>query len=128
MAEPLPPIPAAVVHPVDKTSLSSAVEAYKDNLIEPVFIGPEFKIRAVAEAEEIDLNGFAIVPVNHSHAAAEKAAQMAKTGEVRLIMKGTLSSDELLDSIPERSLPFVPIGALHTCMRWISLPFPERCS
>ncbi len=95
-AESLPVIKTAVVHPVDKETLSSFIEAHKDQLIEPVLIGPEFKIRAVAEAEGMDLQDFKIISVEHSHAAAERAAQMAATGEVQLIMKGTLSSDELL--------------------------------
>ena len=96
MAEPCPPVRTAVVHPVDKATLLNCIEARKDNLIEPVLIGPERKIRAVAEAAEIDLEGYRIVPVEHSHAAAAKALEMAEAGEVRMILKGSLSSEELL--------------------------------
>lgn len=98
-AESLPLLRTAVVHPVDKETLNSCVEAHKDHLIEPLLIGPEFKIRAVAEAEGIELGDFQIIPVEHSHAAAERAVQMAANGEVQLIMKGTLSTDELLSTI-----------------------------
>ncbi len=96
MAEPKPPILTAVVHPADKETLLHCVAAHQDNLIEPVLIGPEFKIRAVAAAEKIDLGTFRIISVDHSHAAAELAEEMAARGEVQMIMKGTLSSEELL--------------------------------
>src|SRR5690606_41669538 len=48
----LQPAPTAVVHPVDHVSLLGAVEAAEKNLIVPVLIGPEEKIRAAARSEE----------------------------------------------------------------------------
>ena len=39
------PLRTAVVHPVDEASLTGAVEAAREELIEPVLIGPEAKIR-----------------------------------------------------------------------------------
>src|SRR5580765_2617553 len=40
-ARELPPIPTAVVHPCDDVSLSSAVEAARMRLIEPILVGPQ---------------------------------------------------------------------------------------
>lgn len=91
-----PPLRTAVVHPVDKTSLSGAVAAAARGLIEPVLIGPEHKIRAVAEAEGLDLAPFTLVPTEHSHAAAEQAVTLARAGEVHALMKGSLHTDEFL--------------------------------
>ena len=48
MTHGLDPIRTAVVHPVDTPSLLGAVEAARINLITPVLIGPEAKIRAAA--------------------------------------------------------------------------------
>ena len=67
-----------MVHPVDPVSLVGAVEAAAANLIVPVLVGPEKKIRAAAEQAQIDLGPFTIVSTEHSHAAAAKAAEMAK--------------------------------------------------
>ncbi len=103
LAAGLQPAPTAVVHPVDHVSLLGAVEAAEKNLIVPVLIGPEEKIRAAAEAAEIDLTPFRIVPVEHSHAAAELGVQMARTGEVEVLMKGALHTDELMHAAVDKA-------------------------
>jgi phosphate acetyltransferase len=95
----LPPITCAVVHPCDAASLSGAVEAGKRGLIVPILIGPEAKIRAVAAEEGIDLAPYQIVPVEHSHAAAAKAVELARSGHVEGLMKGSLHTDELMGAI-----------------------------
>src|SRR5438046_895501 len=41
-------IKVAIVHPCDKVSLESAVEAARLHLIDPVLVGPAERIRAVA--------------------------------------------------------------------------------
>lgn len=89
----------AVVHPCDRESLLGPIEAYKRGLIEPVLVGPEAKIRKVAESEGVDLGSLRIVSTEHSHAAAEKAVAMARAGTVEAIMKGSLHTDELMSAI-----------------------------
>jgi len=97
--EGLAPVSCAVVHPCDRDSLLGPVEAARRGLIIPVLIGPEAKIRAVADAEQIDLSGYRIVPTEHSHAAAEKAVAMARAGEVESLMKGSLHTDEIMAAV-----------------------------
>lgn len=60
-AQGLAPLRTAVVHPVDEVSLAGAIEAGKEELIAPVLVGPEHKIRAAAEAAKLDLSGYEIV-------------------------------------------------------------------
>lgn len=95
----LKPLKVAVVHPVDSHSLCGAVEAAKAEVIEPIFIGPEEKIRQIALDEQIDLSAYTIIPTPHSHAAAAHAVDMARKGEVEAIMKGKLHTDELMEAI-----------------------------
>jgi len=97
--EGLPPVTCAIVHPCDRDSLAGPIEAAKRGLIVPVLVGPEAKIRAVARAEGLDLSPFRIVTVEHSHAAAEKAVELARTGQVDALMKGSLHTDELLGAV-----------------------------
>ncbi|MDE3176003.1 MAG: bifunctional enoyl-CoA hydratase/phosphate acetyltransferase [Pseudomonadota bacterium] len=99
MARRLPALRTAVVHPVDAASLTGAVEAHKLGLIVAVLVGPEAKIRRAAEAAGIDLLGFEIVAVEHSHAAADAAVALAREGKVEAIMKGALHTDELMHAI-----------------------------
>jgi phosphate acetyltransferase/phosphate butyryltransferase len=89
----------AVVHPVDEVSLMGAIEAAREDLMEPVLVGPEAKIRRAAEAAEIDIRPYQIVSTEHSHAAADKAVAMARAGEVEALMKGALHTDELMSAV-----------------------------
>ena len=97
--EGLPPVTCAVVHPCDGVSLAGAIEAAKRGLIVPVLVGPDAKIRAAARTQDIDLSPFRIVPVEHSHAAAQKAVELARAGEVDALMKGSLHTDELMGAV-----------------------------
>ena len=92
----------AVVHPCDVESLSGAMDSARYGLIVPVLIGPEVRIRHLAQEAGIDLTGVEIISVPHSHAAAEKAADMAANGEVEVLMKGSLQTDELIHSVLAR--------------------------
>jgi phosphate acetyltransferase len=89
----------AVVHPCDAGSLSGAMDSARYGLIIPVLIGPEVRIRHLAQEAGIDLDGVEIISVPHSHAAAEKAADMAANGEVEVLMKGSLHTDELVHAV-----------------------------
>lgn len=99
MVQGMPIVRCAVVHPVDAGSLSGAIDAAGHGLIQPVLIGPEGRIRRVAEEAGINLQGVEIISVEHSHAAAQVAAEMAARQEVEIIMKGSLHTDELLKAV-----------------------------
>jgi phosphotransacetylase/acyl dehydratase len=90
------PILTAVVHPVETTSLLAAYEAAEANLIVPVLVGPEAKIRAAAEMARIDISEFKKLYTEHSHQAAERAVLMAREHKVEAVMKGSLQVDELM--------------------------------
>jgi len=98
-AEGLEAVRCAVVHPCDAGSLAGAMDATAHGLIIPVLIGPEGRIRRVAEENGIDLAGVEIISVEHSHAAAARAAEMAARREVETLMKGSLHTDELLKAV-----------------------------
>jgi phosphate acetyltransferase len=94
----------AVVHPCDDGSLSGAMDAARHGLIVPVLIGPEVRIRRVAEESGIDLAGAEIINLPHSHAAAEMAAELAASGDVEMLMKGSLHTDEMIHAVLSKSV------------------------
>jgi len=98
----LDPIPTAVAHPCDETSLAGAFEAMANRLIIPILVGPEKKIRDVAQQHGIDLGNTRIVDAAHSHASAAKAVELVRTGKAELLMKGSLHTDELLAEVVKR--------------------------
>lgn len=89
----------AIVHPCDAAALHGAMAAAEHGFIEPVLVGPEAKIRAVADTEGIDLAGITIESTPHSHAAAARAVAMAREGDVDALMKGSLHTDELMAEV-----------------------------
>lgn len=89
----------AVVHPCSREALEGALDAAKLGLIEPILIGPEARIRALAEGAGFDIASIPIVDVPHSVAAAKKAVAMARNGEVQTLMKGSLHTDELMSEV-----------------------------
>ena len=95
----LEPIRTAVVHPVDRNSLQGAIDAAQLNLMIPVLVGPAAKIRAVAEADGIDLSPYKLIPTTHSHEAAARAVALARAGTVAALMKGSLHTDELMHEV-----------------------------
>ena len=97
--EPLDPVVCAVAHPCDRDSLLGALEAARRRLIVPVLVGPEARIRAVADTNGADLSGLRIVSTEHSHASAAAAVALARSGEVEMLMKGSLHTDEMLAEI-----------------------------
>lgn len=97
--EGLPPVSCAVVHPCDRDSLLGPLEAAERGLIVPVFVGPERKIRDVAELEGVELSHYRIIPTEHSHDSAQKAVAMVRAGELDSLMKGALHTDELMSAV-----------------------------
>ena len=98
----LDPVPTAVAHPCDQSSLAGAFEAAAEGLITPILVGPEAKIRDVAVRHGIDLGNTRIVDAAHSHESAAKAVALVRQGEAELIMKGSLHSDEVLGAVVSR--------------------------
>jgi len=107
----LKPVPTAVAHPCDASSLSGAIEATEHGLIVPILVGPSDKITATATASGIDLSKFRIVDAPHSHASAAKAVELIREGAAEVLMKGSLHTDELMSAIVSRD------GGLRTSRR-----------
>lgn len=107
----LSPIPIAVAHPCDAESLRGPIQAARAGLVEPILVGPEAKIRAAAEEHDIDIRGFRIVDVPHSHAAAEAAVALCRDGGAEALMKGSLHTDELMSAVISKE------GGLRTARR-----------
>ena len=54
-------VPTAVCHPCSKEALEGAIDAAKADLIEPILVGPQAKIRALAESLKLDLSPYRLV-------------------------------------------------------------------
>jgi phosphate acetyltransferase len=97
-----PPIKVAVAHPCDEVSLESVVQAAKLNLIDPILVGPQEKIRSVAAKHKLDISGFEIVDAAYSQESAAKAVELAREGRAEALMKGSLHTDEIMGAVVKR--------------------------
>jgi phosphotransacetylase len=99
----IPPVPTAVAHPCDVTSLSGAVDAAQAGIIVPILVGPQGRIRAAAQQAGLDISAYEIVPTEHSHASAAQAVALVREGKAELLMKGSLHTDELMAAVVNRA-------------------------
>ena len=95
----LTPVPTAVAHPCDESSLRGAVEAAELGILQPILVGPRSRIEAVAAQFHLNISGYEIVDAPHSHAAADLAVQLAREGKAEMLMKGSLHTDELMGAV-----------------------------
>jgi phosphate acetyltransferase/phosphate butyryltransferase len=93
------PESTAVAHPCSAAAILAVVEAVEAGLIAPILVGPEGRIRQAAKEAEKDISGFRLVAADHSHDAAAKAVALVRSGEARLLMKGSLHTDELMGAV-----------------------------
>lgn len=107
----LAPVSAGIVHPCSVAAILGAVEVRDEGLLEPLLIGPEAKIRAAADAAGVSLDGMVIEHTEHSHAAAARAVELAASGRISVLVKGSLHSDELLGAVVSKT------GGLRTDRR-----------
>lgn len=97
--EGLPPVRCAVVFPCDRDSLLGPLEAARRKLIQPLLVGPEAQIRAIAAETSADLSGCEIIAAENGEAAAVKAVALARAGQAQALMKGSLHTDELMGAV-----------------------------
>ena len=98
----LPPVPTAVAHPCDASSLGAVVQAAKRGLILPILCGSAARIAAVAKENKLDISGYEVVDATHSHDAAAKAVELVRAGRAEILMKGSLHTDELMGAVVRR--------------------------
>jgi phosphate butyryltransferase len=95
----LPPLGTAVVVPEEELALRAALTAAREGLIAPVLIGNADRIRTLAKACGLELDGVAIEDAAGADAAAARAVELVHQGRVAAIMKGFLHTDELLREV-----------------------------
>ncbi|RIY40945.1 phosphate acetyltransferase [Neopusillimonas maritima] len=89
----------AVAHPCDDVSLASAAAAKEQGIFEPILVGPRIRLAKAAKGLGLDLDQFQVRDTPHSHASADLAVDLVKSGQAALLMKGGLHTDELMHAV-----------------------------
>jgi phosphate acetyltransferase len=100
----LPRSPFAVVSPTTDVALTGAMAAAEAGLIEPILVGHEPTIRALAARLGTDLSNARVVDAPDDLAAARKGVALCREGAVRGLMKGALHTDALMHAVLDKEL------------------------
>jgi acyl dehydratase len=95
----------------------------------PILIGPEQRIRAVAEENGLDLKDYRIVNCKHSHESAAMAVTLIRSGDAEALMKGSLHTDELMAAVVSSEFDGLRTGRRISHVFLIDVPsYPRnRC-
>lgn len=100
-------LPVAVVYPCDRDSLQIALSGQFAGYLTPVLVGPEPRIADAAAQAGLDLARVTIIDTpDEPFLAAQRAVALARSGEVRALIKGSLYPDDLMRAVaaPEGGL------------------------
>jgi len=93
----LPALPAAFVYPCDRDSLQHALSSAFTGALAPLLVGPEVRIRDAAGHAGLDVGQLPIDDTGDDpRAATLRAVELARAGQVRALVKGSLGIEELL--------------------------------
>lgn len=87
----------AIVNATDVMDLMAVHEA--DGLVRAVLLGPRATIEATARTAGISLAGCTFVDAADAEAAARAAVELARRGDVDVLMKGSLHTDDFMRAI-----------------------------
>ena len=95
-------VTAGIVNAGKLLPMHSAMEAVKENLITPIFIGDKKEIQKCAEQLKWDISKFEIVDEIVENNTAAIAAKLASEGKIKIIVKGHIHTDVLMKEVLKR--------------------------
>ena len=95
-------VTAGIVNAGKLLPMHSVMEAVKENLITPIFIGDKKEIQKCAEQLKWDISKFEIVDEIVENNTATIAAKLASEGKIKIIVKGHIHTDVLMKEVLKR--------------------------
>ena len=120
-----PSIRMVVASAADPTVLEAVIRGAKDNLAEPILVGDKDKIEGIAKEKGFSLSQCEIEDIKDPIEASRKAVQITSNGEAHLLMKGLVSSADLLREVLNKDYGLRKGGILsHVAL--FDLPLTEK--
>ncbi len=95
-------VKAAIVNAGKPLPMISVIDAVNENLISPVLIGDENKIKKCAEELNFDLSNTEIINETRENDTAKIASKLAAEDKVKIIVKGHIHTDVLMKEVFKR--------------------------
>ncbi len=83
----------------DQHSLGAVIRAWKDDIIEPIFIGDKEEIQNICAESGYDITGLRIIHEPEIDKAVEMAVRMVSTKQADILMKGKVGTSSLLKCV-----------------------------
>ncbi len=99
LAKQNPPARTAIVRAGSSLPMQAAKEATDQGIMEPVFVGEASDINSEAEKLDWDISAYQIVDTNGEEQAALEGSLLGNRGEVDVIMKGNLHTDQFMGAL-----------------------------
>ena len=96
LAKKTPKIPVGIVCANHSASIESAKEACDINLIDPIFIGQEDKIKEEANNISWNISSYELINTNNDQEAAIAGTNLAKDNKIKVLIKGNIHTDILM--------------------------------
>jgi phosphate acetyltransferase len=98
-ANDIPAVSTAVVWPCEQHALAGAIDAAAEEIIAPILVGSEKRIRALAQKSGLEVDSCTIVDVANEEEAAATAVRLVRDGKAQSLMKGSLHTDVLMHQV-----------------------------
>ena len=95
-------VTAGIVNAGKPLPMHSAMEAVKENLITPIFIGDKNEIQKCAEQLKWDISKYEVIDEPVENSTAPIAAKLASEGKIKIIVKGHIHTDVLMKETLKR--------------------------
>lgn len=83
----------------DQHVLHAVVEAAKIDIVKPVLVGNEDKIKSIAKENSYDISSYKIVNTNSLEESAEVAVKLVSSGEADFLMKGLCDTSIIMKAV-----------------------------
>jgi phosphate acetyltransferase len=85
-------------------ALAGAMDARREGLMEPILVGPEAEVKALARTAGIDIERATILDATDDADAARKGVALCRAGRAQALMKGSLHTDTLMHAVVDHDL------------------------
>ena len=92
-------VTAGIVNAGKPLPMLSVMDAVKENLIIPTFIGNKEEIQKCADDLKFDISEYKIVHEPDENSTAKVAAKLASKGKIKIIVKGHIHTDVLMKEV-----------------------------
>ncbi len=92
----------------DSHTIGAVSHAVDMGIVDAILVGDTETIKAVCQAEKVDVNKFQIVQEADEQKAANKAVQLINEGKGNLLMKGLVSTDKYMRAILNKENGLMP--------------------